>query len=314
VKNFAKLALLFSINFLIIFLAATGLRFLALRVDWAKNLPPQPETSLTLLIAAAHWALSLSLFSNILFSLCYAGRRTYSALMTIVTVMSLSMFFCIGISLALENWRAVPPAQSAGILLGNRGLILSNSLHRHETAVVLLNGTAEPLGPRVIAIPDRPLIFQEASGISFETQPGSQPRLALPPVPFGDDTSWFLKSIAIDIRLNSAMLQKKFAEGFGGFFIYAGSLIFLLCSLGYAIKFSVWPMANLFLGTLAFRGILALEIFLISPEMQEIIDSFLRGMIPVALAVPLIFLGLGALLHLYSGLVFITKRRSDDDY
>lgn len=272
-------------------------------VDWAKSFPVKPETALSILITASHWALSLSLFSTILFSLCYAGRKSYSALMTVLTVMGLSFFFCTAVSIALNNWESVPPARSEGVILGNRGLILSNSLNRNETSVVLLNGTDEPFGPRVIAIPGQPLIYHEASGGAFD----------LPPVPFGDDTPWFLRSLAIDLRLNAEMLKKNFNSGFLSFSLYAFSLIFLLCSLGYAIKFSVWPFANLCLGVLAFRGILALEVFLNSPEMQEILDSFLKGIIPIALIVPLVFILLGALLHLYSGLVSLTRRRDEDD-
>jgi hypothetical protein len=303
VRNFAKLTLLFSINFLIIFLAATGLRFLALQVDWAKNLPPKPETALTLVITAAYWALSFTLFSSVLFSLCYAGRRKYSYIMTVISVMSLSLLFCLGISVALENWKSVPPVQSNGIQLGNKGLILSNSLNRNETAVVLLNGAADPNGPRVTAIPGQPLLFNEAALGRFD----------LPPVPFGNDTPWFLKSLSIDIRLNAEMFQKKFDEGLNSWLIFAFSLIFLLCSFGYVIKMSVWPLANLFIGILAFRGILLLGSFISSPEMMDVMDSFLKGKIPVSLAIPCVFLAIGALLHLYSGLVLIVKGRNNDD-
>ena len=304
VRNFAKLALLFTVSFLIIFLAAAGFRFLDLRVQWAKFLPPKPETALTLAIAAAHWALSFALFSTVLFSLSYSGRRKYSPLMSVLTIMSFSMIFCLFVSSALENWKSVPPAQTTGVPLGNKGLILSNSLNRNETAVVLLNGSIDPLGPRVTAIPGEFMLYHETAAGNFD----------LPPIPFADDTPWFLNSIAIDIRLNAEMFQKKFNEGLFSYLIYAGSLIFLLCSLGYAIKISVWPVANLFLGVLAFCGILALSTFLNTPEVQEITDSFLRGTISAARAVPLIFLGLGLLLHLYSFLVFIVRRRDIDDY
>jgi hypothetical protein len=304
VKNFVKQAVLFTISFLVIFLAAAGLKFLALRVDWAKNLPPKPETALTLLITAAHWALSLALFSAVLFSLSYSIRKKYSEIISVVTIMCLSFLFCFGFSFILDNWKSVPPAQSAGLLLGDKGLILSNSLNRNETAVILLKGTAEPLGPRVAIIPGQPMIFYESARVNF----------ALPPIPFTDDTPWFLKSLSIDIRLNAEIFQKKFSEGFFSFFVYAGSLIFLLCSLGNAFKFSAWPLANLFLGILGFRAILAVETFLNTPEMQNIIDSFLNGMIPLTLAVPFIFLGTGLLLHLYSFLIFVLKRRTPDDF
>nr|AGS51921.1 hypothetical protein [uncultured bacterium contig00002] len=220
--------------------------------------------------------------------------------------MILSAAFTFGISFVLEQWKSVPPAQTAGIQLGDKGLILSNSLNRNETAVILLNGTSDPLGPRVTSVPGQPLVFQEAvfaAGTSYD----------LPPVPFGDNTPWFLKDLSIDIRLNAELFQKKFIEGIIPFFIYVCPLIFMLCSLGYAIKFSAWPLANFFLGILAFRGILALETFFNSPEMQEIISSFLRNAIPVSFAVPLIFCIFGLLVCLYSVLVFIVRRRLDND-
>jgi hypothetical protein len=218
--------------------------------------------------------------------------------------MVLSMVFCFGFSFALDHWKSVPPAQSAGIPLGGKGLILSNSLNRNETAVVLLKGTVEPLGPRVTAIPGQPLIFHEAASANFD----------LPPVPFADITPWFLKSLYIDVRLNAEMFQKKYIDGIVPFVVYTGSLIFLLCSLGFAIKFSVWPLANLFLGILAFRGVLALETFFYSPEMQDIFDSFFKNLMPVEIAVPLIFIGFGVLVHFYSFLVFIAKKRDRDEF
>jgi hypothetical protein len=304
VKNFTKQATLFIISFLVIFLAAAGMRFLFLRVEWARNLPPKPETALTLLIAAAHWALSLALFSSILFSLSYSIRKKYSMIMSIILVMCLSFLFCFGTSFFLENWRSVPAAQSAPLPLGDKGIILSNSLNRNETAAILLNGTADPLGPRVAVIPGQPMIFYESASVNFD----------LPPVPFKDDIPWFLKSISIDVRLNAEIFNKKFTEDFFSFSVYAGSLIFLLCSLGIAFKFSAWPLANLFLGILAFRAVLAVETFLNTPEIQEIIDSFLNGMIPITMAVPFIFLATGLLLCLYSFLAFAVKRRNVDDF
>ena len=223
--------------------------------------------------------------------------------MTVICVTVLSAAFCFAVLTALENWESVPPAQSSAVPLGNKGIILSNSLNKNETAVILLNGTEDSLGPRVIAIPGQPLVFQETAAAGFD----------LPPVPFGDDTPWFLKSLSIDIRLNALLFQQKFSEGYIPFLIYSGSLIFLLCALGYAVKVSVWPLANLFLGILAFRGILAFEIFLTTPEMQEITGSFLKDAVPVSLALPLLFLGFAVMIFLYSILVFALKRRDNND-
>jgi hypothetical protein len=303
VKNLAKLIIFFTLTFIITFVIVAGIKFLSLRIDWIKNLPPKPENSLTLLISSAHWALSLSLFSSIIISLNYSVRKKNIALLSIIFVMGLSFLFCFGISTALDHWKFVPPSQLPSIPLGGKGVILSNTLNRNETAIVLLNGTAEPLGPRVISIPDQPLVYNRVGS----------PSVDLPPVPFGDDTPWFLKNIDIDVRLNAEMFQRKFLEGFYSYMLYVGALIYLLCSLGYAIKFSVWSLANLFLTTLAFRGILALNTFFNTQEMQQVTASFLENRIPVAMALPYAFLGFGTLVNVFSFLIFAAKRRVDDD-
>jgi len=303
-RNLAKLSILFSLTFLIIFLAAAGIRFLGLRVEWAKNLPPKPETTLTLLVSAAHWALSLTMHLTILLSLSYGARRKYFAPMVVICVTVLSLIFNFGVSTALYQLQNVPSAVASVKQVGENGLILSNNLNRNETAVILLKGPAEPFGSRVVAIPDKPLQFIESM---------SNKNLDLPPVPFGDDTPWFLRSVSLDIKISEAQVYKRFTEGLHSYFIYAGALIFLLSSLGFAIKFSVWPLADLFLGALAFRGILAIETFLNTPEMQEIIGSFLGNKFPVSLAVPAAFFTFGLLINVYAILVFIIRRRNTDD-
>ena len=308
-RKLAKLILFFSVTFVIIFAAATCLKFLALRVDWAKNLPPRPETALTLIIAAAHWALSLTLFSSILLTTNYFVRKNHLPLTSIVCIMLLAFGFTFGISLMLEHWKSVPPAQTAGVQLGGKGMILSNSMNRNVTAVVLLEGTANPYGPRVMAIPGQPLAFHETLPIDH-----AGANLILPPVPFGDDTPWFFESLVIDIRLNAQVFQRKFSENIFLYLLYVGSIIFLLCALGYVIKFSVWPLANLFLAIFAFRGILALGTFFNSPEMQETINSFLNNLIPAAFALPIFFIIIGVLVHTYSIMATIVKRRVDDGY
>ena len=276
---------------------------MSLRIEWTKVLPPRPETALILLISAAHWALSLTLFSSIIITLNYAVRRKYFALMSLLIVMGLSFIYCFGMSIALEHWQAVPPAKTAAIPLGGKGVILSNTLNRNETAIILLNGTTDPLGPHVIAIPDQPLAYSRTGN----------PNVDLPSVPFGDDTPWFLKDIDIDIKLNADMFKRKFAEGFYYYLLYVGSLIYLLCSLGYAIKFSVWPLANLFLTTLVFRGILALNTFFNTQEMQQVATSFLQKRLPITFALPYAFLAFGTLVNVFSFLIFAARRKVEDE-
>jgi hypothetical protein len=262
-----------------------------------------------LLIAAAHWALSLTLFCSILFATNYFVRKKYFPVTSITCIMLLSLGFCFGISFLLEQWKSVPPVHTAGVQLGEKGVILSNSMNRNAAAVILLEGTANPYGPRVNVIPGQPLAFHE-------TLPAESlgANLLLPPVPFEDDNPWFLNSLAIDIKLNAQIFQQHFTEGFFHYLIYVSSIIFLLCSLGYVIKFSVWPLANFFLAMLAFRGILSLGTFFNTPEMLEIIDSFLDGIMPIAFALPFFFLVFGVLMHMYSIMTIIVKKRVDDGY
>jgi len=166
-----------------------------------------------------------------------------------------------------------------------------------------LRGPAEADRARIIAVPGKPMLYQA----EFAGRNAAR----LPPVPFGDNSPWFLKSLAIDIRLNAENLQQWLNAGFAPFLIYAGALIFLLSSFLFITKFSVWPLANLFLGCLACRGVLALGTFLNSPEMQIIIDSFLQNMLPASLAAPLLFCIVGFLAHLYTFLVFLTKKQAE---
>ena len=308
-KNLAKLAIFFSISFVIIFILSAGIRYLSLQVDWARYLPQRNETLNSLIVRAAHWALSFSMYSAVLITLSYAVRKKIFTPITISGVIVLSLFFNFGLSFLLQNIKTTQtdtqPVKSNSMQIGGKGLILSNTINRNETAVVLLNGMAEPLGPRVIAIPDRPLTFQESTintGIN------------LPPVPFENKISWFIESLIIDIRLSAENIQKQFHSGLFPYLMYSGALLLLLTSLCFIFKLSAWPLANLFLGIIAFRGILAIEVFFNSPEIQELFNDFFKGLIPVTIVVPLIFTSFGLLVHSYSFLIFMAKRRSNDDY
>jgi hypothetical protein len=223
--------------------------------------------------------------------------------------MVLSMGFNYGISTLLDHWKYVPPAVTKGIKMGDTGVILSNSINREETAVVLLNGTDDPLGPRVTAIPGRSLVYHETA-----PQTAGADSITLPPIPFGDDTPWFMKSMSIDIRLSEQQIQSRYVDFLPSYFLYTGSLIFVLCAIAYLFKFSAWPLANLFLGALAFRGVLAAETFFNTPEMQDMFGAFLKNMLPASVAVPMIFISFGLLIYIYSFLVFVTKRRTKDEY
>jgi hypothetical protein len=306
VKKLIKLALFFSISFAILFLVAAGMRFLAIRVEWVKSLSNQPQAVLTGLIAAVRWALPLALYGGMLLGLSYAVRYKVFAPLAIPCMLALSAVFVCGVTILAKNWENIPPEKNLPQHLGGPGLLLSNPNRQTGTVIVLLQGPAEPDRARVIAVPGRPLLHQaEYTG---------RDSISLPPAPFVDNTPWFLKSLAFDLRLSAENLQARFDQrssaGLVPFLTYAGALIFLLSSFWFVMKFSAWPLANMCLGCLIFRGLLALETFFNSSEMQETFSSFFQNRLPASFVAPLIFCAFALLAHLYS---FLEKKKKRQD-
>ena len=304
VKKLVNLALFFSIGFAILFLTSTGLRFLTLRVEWIRALSREQDTMLIDLITAARWALSVALYGGVLIGLSNAARKEVFAPEAILCVMLLAISYTYGIGLMLKSWENIPFATTPTQSLGKPGLILANSARSTSTVIVLLKGPSQAGGSRVVATPGKPLLYQE------EFAGKDLSLYSLPPAPFSDDNPWFLKSLAIDLRLNAEILQQCINHGLLSFLMYAGALIFLLCSLMFIFKLSAWPLANFIVGCLVFRGILALEIFFNTPEMLEIFDSYLHNFLPLSTVTPLIFCVVGVLASLYTFLAFLAKRQS----
>jgi len=295
--------LFFSLSFALLFLVVTGLRFLTLRVEWIRTLSQEQGAILVDLIIAARWALSFCLYGGILIGLSYVVRKEVFAPLALPCVILLTLAFIWGIGQLVDNAENIPSIKTHEKPLGEPGLILSNTIRPSGTVIVLLQGPAEPAGSRVVATPGKPLLYQtEFAGKTL-------PSAVLPPAPFIDDCPWFLKSLAIDLRLNAELLRQHLNGGLLPFLMQTGSLVLLLCSFIVILKLSLWPLVNLFLGCLAFRGILALEIFFNTPEMQDVFDSFLQNRLPLSTVVPIIFCGVGLLIYLYSFLVFLAKGR-----
>ena len=303
VRKLLKLVLFFSLSFALLFIVTAGLRFLILRVEWIRSLSLEQGPILTDLIIAARWALSLCLYGGILIGLSYAVRQEIFAPIALPCIIVLTLVFIWGVAELVENLEHVPSDKTREQPLGKPGLILSNTILPSGTVIVLLEGSANPNGSRVVATPGKPMLYQsEFAGKDLSIA-------SLPPAPFINDSPWFLKSLAIDLRLNADLLWKHMDTGLLTFLIQTGSLVFLLCSLMFLLRLSAWPLVDLFLGCLAFRGVLALEIFFHTPEMQDVFDSILQNRLPLSLAVPVIFCGVGFLICVYSLLVYLIKGR-----
>jgi hypothetical protein len=304
-KNVARLALFFTVSFAAIFVLAVSVRFLHIRIDVIRSMPPQNGHLGEELLAAFHWALPAALYFSLLFSLSYTVRRRIFAPAAMLCLFILGSAVCLGITIGTDSLSRLAKYPVPPKSLGNPGLILTQA----DNAIVLIQDPGVPWGPRVASIPGRPLLYQE-----LPRGPDNKP-ISLPSVPFRTNTVWFLQSFVIDFSLASGELTKRLSqvsppEDLLSFPVYVCALVFLLVSLRFSLTLSNWPMANLFLGALVFRGILILEVFLGATETEEILNNLLGDLIPPRYTAPLAFVFLGFLVCLYTFLSFLARRKN----
>ena len=302
-KNIAKLALFFSLSFIIIFVAALIIRVSASWVEMARLIPVAARSGED--IGQLAWrSLPTSIYLAILITLSYSARRNIAIPNSIICIVILASIFTGSLALGIDRVEAVKPALNpANPVQAGPGLILSRS----NSAIVLLKHSSDVRGPRIVSFPDQALIYQELPLGPNNTI------IPLPPLPLGEEAPWFTRSIEIDLNLSGRELKNRYEENPIDFAIYAFSLILLLASFRFILEFSQWPLANLFLGALIFRGILAFEVFVNAPEITTLIGAFLSDRAPLPLISPLAFITPGILIILYTLLARIDRPRRKQD-
>ena len=298
-NKIAKLALLYSMFFVLFFVLSALFMFLDLWINALRSIPIPHEFS-EILFFALSWAVPVSIYATILLGHSYAARKKIAAPVSIASVIVLSCIFFMVFSMGIQQFKKVDFAiELAPVIKEPPGLILSrpDRLDRYDAAIVLLKEDALD-GPRVISYPDQELFFL--------TEPGTMMGTATAPyLPIGGSSGpWLIQSISIDFNLCARQFEERYDAGLFSLIIYGASLILLLGSLRFLMDLSVWPLANLFIGMIVFRGILSLETFLNSREIQFLISTFFLERLPPSLITPLIFTILGALVLLY---VFLTS-------
>jgi hypothetical protein len=289
-----------------VFLFTAAIQCLLVWANAARAVPAGSGDLLQEFISGIRNSLPVSLYSVLLLSLSYAARRQIQAVSARLLLFVLSLLFVLAISLGLSRFPDSLPFGGGGSprTLGKPGLLLSEA----DTVMVLLGDPAVRDGSRVVSLPGRSLIYQEVP-----RGPGNT-ILGLPPVSFTQDTNFLLANLLVDISLAAGQFRTRLQEGILPFTVYAGALIFLLLSLDFVLHLSVWPLANLFWGALAFRGVLALDGFLNSREIQEFIASFFDRRLPGPWMSPLVFFAIGLLLSLLTLLwSFAWGRRAVDE-
>jgi len=303
VIKLVKLLVHFILCFLGLFLIATGIRFLALRLEWTRLLTLQPESLQRELTIALQWALSFTFYCSIILGLCFISREKVFAPMAIIIMVFLAVGLSYFISGGLETVENMVTEKISTKPIGGPGLILSNPMRPNSIAVVMLDGPSRPGGARIVILPDRSMIYQE----NF---PGKDVSPGIPLAPIGEESPWIFKSVAIDLKLSADHLRQLYNEGMFPFLVYTGALAVLLISFIFIMNLTAWPLANFFLCCIVFRGVLALETLLNSADVQKTFDSWLHNFLPLSAVVPLIFCVAGTLIYLYTFLVFLARRRS----
>jgi hypothetical protein len=300
-KNFAKLAIFFSILFIVFFLAAIGLMFFTFWLDLARAIPVETRGGEE--AAEIAWkAIPGALYFSVLLALSYSIRKRIPVFPAMAGMIILAFIFSVGFSLGISRtgvlgtiFKPVSPIRSGP------GLIVSQG----ENSFILLRESGDISGPRLVSIPGRPLIYQE-----IPIGPNNS-ILPIPAITFEDDTPWFIKSIGIDFSLSAEELKSRFESNFLSFVFYAFSLTLLLSSMRPLLELSQWPLANIFFGALVFRLILTLETFLNTREINLLLASFLGKYVPSSFITPLAFCAVSTLILLYTLLNKIARSSSE---
>jgi hypothetical protein len=170
--------------------------------------------------------------------------------------------------------------------------------------VILLEDPGKAGGGRVVSRPGRSLIYQRVRGTEDPEGPEG-----LPPAPFNREESSLLNELRLDGSRRAEEMALLLRQGRIPFLLYTGSLIFLLVSLRFVLDLSNWPLANLLIGALIFRGVLIFEGFIALQDVRDLVLSFIGNRLPESLLSPLIFCALGLLFSLYTLLVFLARDR-----
>jgi hypothetical protein len=261
-------------------------------------------------IIAALGVFPVTIYFSILLGFGYAQKQGISIPSSIICVMILCMGCSIMGSLGITLLKNIPATFSYDhtLNLGKPGLIVSHS----DIAMVLLNAPQNP-GPQVVAIPETPLVYQKTP-IPLVPESLETPLVfGLPLTPLRNDSFFFLRSFLRDFDFTAGQFNSRFKDGFFPFVLYVFSLIFLLCSLRFIMDISAWPLANLFLEILAFRGVLALGSLLNSQRILHFFTSFLGDRFPTMLISPVVFYILGVISILYTLRIHLRRNRRLDE-
>jgi hypothetical protein len=196
----------------------------------------------------------------------------------------------------------LPPANDKIITFGGKGLVLFSD-NGSTGALALLDGPGEY--PRVVAVPGAPVAYQarDEGDAAGRAAPPARPLF------FRSGESAFMSKLMDKFHSVALKFEALAADGPVDFMLYAGALILLLVSLRFIMDISSWHFANLLLGGLFFGGILYFETFIDSVQVQNLISTAIKRIIPTSYISPVVFCLTAILLISIAALFHIVSKR-----
>lgn len=306
VKNFARLVLFTFVCFILVFAASALFSFLQLWIKAASSVPVRHSIYMNEFILQSRWAVSFVLYFTILLSMNYARQNRTNPVVSFLTVAFLAAGLTTAAVKGLSNARLMdaPPFVVSTPTLGGAGLMLDGV---GGTVITLIDKPALETGSRVVSLPGRPLIYQD---IPLDE---NSRIIELPGIRFKEEHSDLYKSLGADFSLSAGEICARFDKNLFSFLCWICPLIILLISVSHIFDVGAWPLANLFICAVVFRGVLMLEIFLNSRDIYVFLIDFIRGLIPADLITPALFAVLAVLFLLYDILMYFAREKGRHD-
>ncbi|MDR0630017.1 MAG: hypothetical protein LBG24_10350 [Treponema sp.] len=291
-KNIVGLVFVFSIGFVVLLVISWVLHWLHIRLE-----PAVQSEGGFLWISV----LPITIYGVMLLAIGYTLRAGIPSPLAVMSLVILGLGWIGGLALGMNRFTLPAHSPAALSSLGEPGLLLS----RPDKAVVFLQDPHKPQSPQVISVPGQGLVY-----VAIPQEEALQRGLGGPLVSFRTDAPAFLQGIIRDFASTATQLHTRLNEGFLPFLIYAGGLMVLLSSLGVICTLGAWPLANLCIRILVFRGVLALEALINTPRIQRDLLSLAGSWVPQSLLSPLLLYTLGLVLLLCTGVFQLVKQRS----
>jgi hypothetical protein len=247
-------------------------------------------------VNAAHTGIPFTLYLSVLLGLSYTARKKIRIIPSIVVIFLLAVGWTVLFAWATAHIPPHPYVSRTSVSLARDGLIM----------------TAENGQKSVFPSAASPLPSAASEGM---LEPDKTPQMPSPakPLSFKSDRIFFIQNISKDFLHLAENFDQLRETGFVNFTLYAAGLVVLLVSMRFIMDLSVWALANLFLGFIAFSGIFTFELFINSTSFHRLLLSLVTDGISTSLINPLILCVAGLFVMGVNGVVYSIKKKGRNE-